>query len=132
MESLHLEIVLPVFPKELCRAWLSSVEHRGFTGAAAVIDPHVGGSFSAGDGYISGKTLAIERPHRILQSWRTTDFPAGSPDSMLEILFEPEAESTRLVLNHTDIPDGQKETYAAGWQEYYFVPMQEYFRLRNK
>jgi activator of HSP90 ATPase len=132
MESLSMNVVLPVSPKDLCKAWLNSAEHSGFTGAKAEINPHIGGVFTAWDGYISGKTLAIETPRRILQSWRTTEFPEGSPDSLLEILFEPEGQGTRMTLNHSKIPDGQKESYAQGWQDYYFTPMLEYFQLRNK
>jgi len=132
MESLSMQIVLPVTPRDLCKAWLNSAEHSGFTGSLAKIVPHIGGAFTAWDGYISGKTLEIETPRHILQSWRTTEFPEGSPDSLLELLFEPFEGGTRLTLNHSNIPDGQKEMYEEGWQEYYFSPMQDYFRPRNK
>ena len=35
---------------------------------------------------------------------------------------------TRITLRHTDIPVGQGEMYREGWLEYYFEPMQQYFR----
>lgn len=127
-----MQITLPVSPRDLCKAWLNSAEHSGFTGSPAKIVPHIDGSFTAWDGYISGKTLEIETPRRILQSWRTSEFPEGSPDSLLEILFEPEGDGVCMTLNHTNIPDGQKEQYEEGWQEYYFAPMQDYFQTRNK
>ena len=132
MESLSMQLVLPVTPRDLCKTWLNSAEHSGFTGSPASIVPHSGGVFTTWDGYISGKTLEIETPRRILQSWRTTEFPEGSPDSLLELLFEPEGLGTRLTLNHSNIPDGQKEMYEQGWQDYYFTPMKEYFKPRNK
>ena len=132
MESLSMQIVLPVTPRDLCKAWLNSAEHSGFTSSPAKIIPHIGGAFTAWDGYISGKTLEIETPRRILQSWRTTEFPEGSPDSLLELIFEPVEGGTCLTLNHSNILDGQKEMYEEGWQEYYFAPMQEYFQPRNK
>jgi activator of HSP90 ATPase len=132
MESLSMQIVLPVSARDLCKAWMNNAEHSGFTGSPAKIIPHIGGAFTAWDGYISGKTLEIETPRRILQSWRTTEFPEGSPDSLLELLFEPVEGGSRLTLNHSNIPDGQKEGYEQGWQEFYFTPMQDYFKLRNK
>jgi activator of HSP90 ATPase len=132
MESLHLENVFPIYPRDLCKAWLNSAEHSGFTGAKAIIKPHIGGEYSAWDGYITGKTLEIETPKRILQTWRTTEFPADTPDSLLEVLFLAEGNSTRLILNHTQIPDGQKELYEKGWQDYYFTPMHTYFQPRNR
>jgi activator of HSP90 ATPase len=132
MESIHLEIYLPVSARELFRAWLDSVEHRGFTGETAQITSHLGDSFTVGGGYITGKTLEMERPRRILQSWRCSDFAESDPDSLLELLFVPEDNGTRLLLNHTNLPDKLKAELESGWQEYYFTPMQRYFQLRKK
>lgn len=131
MESITLIVELPVPADELFRAWLDSAAHSQFTGALAEIDPTVGGSFSAWDGYISGKTLEIEHSRRILQRWRTTEFNQDDPDSILELLFEPFGMGTRLTLVHTKIPDGQSEMYREGWEEYYYSPMQEYYCKQN-
>ena len=107
---------------------MDSEEHSKFTGGIAVIDPELGGIFDVWDGYITGKTLELEPGRRILQSWRTTEFPPGSPDSTLEVVIDSKRGGTQLTLNHTDIPDGQAEMYAQGWKEYYFEPMLEYFQ----
>ena len=37
------------------------------------------------------------------------------------------SEGTRVVIIHTDIPEGQSERYETGWIEYYFEPMKKYF-----
>ncbi len=127
-DSFEISKFFPGTPAvELFNAWLESEAHSAFTGSPARVDPGEGAEFSAWDGYISGRTLAVEPHSRILQSWRTTEFPEGSPDSQLEILFEDKGDGTQLTLIHTDIPDGQGENYRQGWQEYYFIPMQEYF-----
>ncbi len=126
-ESLDLSVVLPVTPERLYKAWLDSKEHSAFTGSKAKIAATVGGKYSAWDGYITGETLELDPPRRIVQSWRTTEFPKDSPDSRLEVLFEAEGEGTRLHLIHTGIPDGQAKKYEGGWPEAYFDPMKEYF-----
>jgi uncharacterized protein YndB with AHSA1/START domain len=126
-ESIQVSIVLPASAERLYRAWMDSNEHAGFTGSPADIDPVVGRAFSAWDGYISGVTLELQPYRRIVQSWRTTDFPHGSPDSRLEILFTERGAETELRLIHTNIPDGQGAGYEQGWIDYYFTPMQEYF-----
>jgi activator of HSP90 ATPase len=113
--------------ERIYRAWLDSQEHNGFTGSPAQVDPAVGGEFTAWDGYISGKTIELEPFHRIVQAWRTTEFPEDSPDSILEILLEDVDNGAKVTLVHTDIPDGQGEDYRQGWDEYYFQPMQRYF-----
>ncbi len=128
MESIRLSILLPASPSEIYVAWLDSIEHSKFTGGVAQIDPQPGGIFDIWDSYITGKTLQLEPYHRILQSWRTTEFPPDSPDSRLEVLIQSKSGGTELILNHVDIPDGQAEMYTQGWKEYYFEPMLEYFQ----
>jgi activator of HSP90 ATPase len=116
-----------ITPERLYSAWLDSEQHAAFTGSPAKVDPQVGGSFTAWDGYIQGATLELEPFLRILQSWRTTEFPEDSPDSSLEVLVQEEKGGARLTLIHTQIPDGQAESYRQGWEDYYFQPMQAYF-----
>ena len=127
-DSFEISAVIPAATAEqVCSAWLDSAEHSAFTGSPAVIARDGEKLFTAWDGYISGRTLQVEPPNRILQSWRTTEFPSGSPDSRLEILLEDVDEGVRLILVHTGIPSGQGENYLQGWEDYYFQPMRAYF-----
>ena len=131
LESVVLEEWFPVEPAAAYRAWLDSRAHSAFTGGEAVIDARVGGEFTAWDAYILGRTLALDPPRRIVQSWRTTEFPDGAADSRLELTFSLEAGGTRLTLRHTEIPEGQGISYAQGWIEHYFEPMHDYFGRRR-
>ena len=126
-ESLKLSTDLPVLPEKVYQAWIDSAQHSAFTGSPAEIDGRPGGKFTAWDGYILGTTLELQPFRRIVQFWRTTEFPQSSPDSHLEVLFEAVNNGTRLTLVHTNIPDGQGEEYKQGWEDYYFAPMAEYF-----
>jgi activator of HSP90 ATPase len=116
-----------VKPEVVYRAWLSSKEHSEMTGSAAKVQARVGGRFSAWDGYITGKTLELQPHSRIVQAWRTGEFAESDPDSRVEILLKNVEGGTSLTLTHTDIPEGQAESYRAGWEEWYFGPMREYF-----
>ena len=127
VETIELSTILPVSPEKLYRAWLDSAEHSAFTGGAAIIEPQVGGAFSAWDGYIQGLTLVLEPFRRIVQTWRSSDFPESSGDSRLEVLLDEVEAGTKLTLIHSEIPDGQGEEYRQGWVENYFDPMEEYF-----
>ncbi len=129
-ESIQVSTVLPATPQRIYKAWLSSREHAAMTGGATTIDPKVGGHYTAWDGYIQGVTLELEPNRRIVQSWRSAEFPAGAPDSRLEVLLAKAKGGTTITLNHNDIPDGQGEMYRSGWAESYFVPMQAYFAKR--
>lgn len=130
-ESLTVSTVLNALPRDVFSAWIDSRAHSLFTNGAAVIDPVVGGDFSAWDGYITGKTLELHPFEKIVQSWRTTDFPPNSPDSHLTISFEEITGGTLITLNHVDIPEGQSAEYKQGWEDYYFSPMKEYFENRS-
>lgn len=112
-------------------AWLDPAQHGAIIDGAAQIEPGVGGTFEIWDGYITGHTLELDPPSRILQAWRTTEFPPGSPDSRLEIRLAPAGTGTRLTLVHSEIPDGQGARYEEGWREHYFTPMQGYFSSRS-
>jgi uncharacterized protein YndB with AHSA1/START domain len=122
-----ISTILPASPEKVFRAWLSSEGHTAMTGSPARIEPRVGGAFTAWDGYISGRTAALKPYTRIVQDWRTTEFPDDSADSQLEIMLEPIEGGTKLTLTHSNIPEGQADSYKDGWDESYFTPMKEYF-----
>ncbi len=126
-ESIQLSTVLPATPEDIYLGWLSSSVHSLFTGSPAQIDSRLNGKFTAWDGYIQGANLELEPYQRIVQSWRTTEFPDDSPDSRLEIALEAVEDGTKITLSHTEIPDGQSRSYYTGWEDYYFKPMMEYF-----
>jgi len=128
IEEIRISEIFPVSAKRLFDAWLDSEEHSEFTGTKSNIKPVVGLKFSAGDGYITGSNISLQPYGRIVQSWRTKDFPKSSPDSRLEILFEKVNNGTRITLIHTRLPKGQASDYEKGWKKHYFKPMKKYFK----
>lgn len=126
-ETIEVSRVIPARPERVFNAWLDAGEHSLMTGgemATVAAD----GAYTAYDGYISGRTLESEPHTRIIQTWRSTEFPDGAPDSRLEVLLEADGDGTKLTLKHSDIPDGQGESYRQGWAEHYFDPMTQYFQ----
>ena len=127
--SFKLVETFPVDAKTLYSGWLDSAIHGAFTGGQDTkINPKVGGKFSAWDGYIFATTLELDPFRRIVQAWRTTEFPADAPDSHLEILFEEIKDGTKLTLNHTNLPEDQVEDYIQGWKDYYFKLMHDFYK----
>ena len=45
----------------------------------------------------------------------------------LAVGLEPTEGGTRVTVGHTDIPEGQGESYEGGWNDFYFDPMERYF-----
>jgi activator of HSP90 ATPase len=129
-DSIKASAVIPAEPKAVYAAWMSSSGHGAMTGSGARIAARAGGAFSAWDGYISGKTLELEKDARIVQTWRTTEFGPDDPDSNLEVLLQATRGGTKVTLVHTNIPVGHGEEYRKGWIDFYFRPMKEYFASR--
>lgn len=126
----ELTAVLPATPQAIYEAWMSSHGHTAMTGAEATVDPRPGGAFEAWDGYINGRTVALDPGRRIVQTWRTSEFRESDPDSEIEVLLEAIEGGTKLTLHHRNVPDGQFGYERGGWQESYFDPMKEYFSGR--
>ena len=122
-----LSCTLPATARAVYDAWLDSAAHGAMTGGAAKIAKRVGGPYSAWDGYIAGKTLELIPGKRIVQSWRTSEFAAGDPNSTITVELEPTKGGTRLTLTHSGVPDGQTSYENGGWQDNYFTPMKAYF-----
>jgi len=126
-----LSELIPAKPSAIYKAWLNTKGHTAMTGSPAKVDGRVGGKFSAWDGYIFGSTLELTPDQRIVQAWRTSEFPDEAPDSHLEVSLEEVNGGTKLTLTHSDMPEEQIESYRQGWEDFYFKPMKEYFSRKT-
>jgi activator of HSP90 ATPase len=129
--QIKVSATFSVSPKRIYSAWLNSKEHSAMTGAKATASAKVGGKFTAWDGYISGKNLELVPNKRILQSWRSTEFPAGHLDSHLLIKLDEVKGGTKVTLVHSETPEGQSASYKKGWLDFYFKPMKSYFQSKE-
>ena len=121
-----LSAVIPTTPAEIYKAWLSTKGHTAMTDSPAKVSGKVGGKFTAWDGYIFGRTLELTLDSRIVQAWRTSEFPDEAPDSLLKIDLKAVKGGTKVTFTHTKIPEGQ-DSYRQGWEDFYYKPMQQYF-----
>jgi activator of HSP90 ATPase len=120
--------VIPATPQEIYDAWLDSRGHENITGGKqATMSAGLGEQFTVWNGFITGRNLELDRPRRIVQSWRTTRFKAEDADSRIEVLLEPVVPGTRIIVRHTNVPDGQTSYRDGGWQRSYFDPMKAHF-----
>lgn len=126
-DNIKLSVTLPTNPSKIYKAWLDSSEHSAFTNSKTHIKRKVGSKFTAGDGYIEGEIKQMVLSKKIVMSWRTTDFPEDSEDSMLEVNLEENNDSTKVILIHENLPEGDGKKYRKGWKDHYFAPMKEYF-----
>lgn len=133
-DSFQLEMVVAAEPQRVFSAWLDAKEHAAFTGGGeAVVEPWTGGRFISWDGYIHGILLGVDtQQRRIVQTWRTSEFPAEARDSRLTVEFAEVRGGTRVLIRHGDLPAAQMRKYEKGWLEHYLKPLARYFAKGGK
>ena len=124
--------VVSATPAEVYQAYVDPKKHAAFTGTETTGTPKVGGRFTAGDGYISGKYLSLEPGKKIKHEWTTTEWPAGYPPSIFALTLKPKGTGTELTMIHSKVPAEQVDYYAKGWKEFYWRPLKKYFNKSSK
>jgi activator of HSP90 ATPase len=130
-KTIKQKIFIPAKPADVYDAFLDARKHSRFTGSRATSDPKIGGKFTAWDGYILGKNLELEEGMRIVQEWKTTEWPPGYPPSRVEFSFKGKGTGTELKLVHSKVPAEQADSYAKGWVDFYWKPLKEYFERKS-
>ena len=125
--TIRQSAVFDASPLEVYEAYVDPKKHAAFTGTGVTGTPKVGGKFTAGDGYITGKYTKLLPGKIIVHEWTTTEWPAGYPPSILELTLKPKGSGTELTMVHSKVPAEQVEYYAKGWMEYYWGPLKKYF-----
>lgn len=128
--TIRQKTLIPATPNEVYEAFMDSRKHSEFTGSKATCNPKVGGKFTAWDGYISGRTLELEKGKKILQEWSTTEWPDGHPPSRLELTFNEVKDGTEISMIHSNVPAEQADDLAEGGTEFYWKPLKKYFTKR--
>jgi activator of HSP90 ATPase len=123
--------MIPAKPIDVYEALVDGKRHSEFTGSKATSDPKVGGKFTAWDGYIFGKHLKLEKAKRIVQEWKTTEWPADFPPSTVEFTLKETKGGTELTIVHSDVPAEQADSYRQGWIDFYWKPLKQYFKKKK-
>jgi activator of HSP90 ATPase len=119
-----------ISPARLFRLYLDAAQHTAATHAKALITKKVGGRFSAFDGIITGKILALIPNRMIVQSWRARHWKKSDPDSILVLTFSKTEQGGRVDLVHTNVPAHDHGGVSRGWEKYYWTPWRAYLEHR--
>jgi activator of HSP90 ATPase len=126
----HTVLIPLASPEEVYRAFLSSKIHAEFTGSEAKCSARVRGRFTAWNKYISGKNIELVEGKKIVQEWKTSEWPQGYEPSILKISFKKRGQGTQLSMIQSRVPASQVDQYDKGWYESYWEPLKQYFRTK--
>jgi uncharacterized protein YndB with AHSA1/START domain len=129
LDKITVSGIIPATPEEIYDAWIDPEKHGAMTDSTVTSegDGTVGSSYTASDEYIHATFTELEPGARIVQAWRSTEFPEDAGDSIVEVILAPAANGTKVTINHSEIPEGQGKEYKKGWKEFYLDPMKAYF-----
>ncbi len=119
-------------PAELFEMYMDSKKHSAATGGAAKMSRKPEGSFTAWNGQLRGKNLVIIPKRMIVQTWRSTNFKKGDPDSILVLSFSKSPAGGRVDLVHVGVPEQDHMGVTQGWPKYYWEPWRAYLAGRRK
>jgi uncharacterized protein YndB with AHSA1/START domain len=119
-------------PARLFEMYMDSKKHSAATGAPARISRKVGGAFTAWGPALQGKNLLIVPNRMVVQSWRSTMFNRGDPDSILVMTFSKTATGARVDIVHAGVPEQDHAGVTLGWPKYYWEPWRAYLAKRGQ
>ena len=127
VRTITQKVVVAATPAQVFAALITPSLHAAFTGAAATGSARVGAAFTAWDGYIFGVTRELVKDSKIVQDWKTTEWPEGASPSRVEFSFKAVAGGTEIRMVHSNVPAEQADDYRQGWIDYYWNPLKAYF-----
>ena len=125
--SLHQTITFSASPRALYELLMDADKHSDLTGSDVVMSRDIGGEFEVFDGYCHGHNIDLAEGRKIIQAWFFDE--EGWPEdhySICKFEFTGNGGETTLTFTQTDIPVHLLDRIAAGWEEFYWAPMQEY------
>jgi activator of HSP90 ATPase len=125
--TIHEEVDFTASPQRLYEALLDAKQFTAFSGQTAEISRDVGGAFSLFSGHIVGRNVELVPNQRIVQAWRTVDWPEGVY-SIVKFELKAQGSGTHLIFDHIGFPEGLHDHLAEGWHGHYWEQLKNYFR----
>ena len=124
-KTLHQTIAFKATPHEVYEALMDSKKHTDFTEATAVISRDIGGKFTAFDGWASGENVELVQDKKIVQTWRSADWP-DNHYSTITFSLKQKGVETILDFTQTEIPMGFYNDIKQGWIDWYWDKLKVY------
>jgi uncharacterized protein YndB with AHSA1/START domain len=129
--SVHQQALVAAPPQQVFKLLTDGAMFTAATGQPADITDREGDPFSVFSGRVEGRQIELVPGQRVVQAWR---FGAEHPSpwepgvySTVRFQLEPAGDGTRLVIDHTGIPDEWVEHISSGYPTFYQDPITKFF-----
>jgi uncharacterized protein YndB with AHSA1/START domain len=119
-------VTLGASPKRVYEALIDGKKHAAFTRHPAKVSRKVGGAFTCYGGHLSGINVELVPAKRIVQAWRTINWPKGVFSVATFSLAKARGGKTRLSFTHVGVPAAHHKGISKGWRDFYWKPLGEF------
>jgi activator of HSP90 ATPase len=125
-KNIEHKVVFNASPDEVYDALINEKKHAQFTGEPAKLRPKAGAAFTCYEGYITGITLELEPGKKIVQAWRSRDWPAGHYSIVTFALAKKSGNTTELHFTQIGVPADDYADKNKGWRTHYWEPLKKF------
>jgi len=130
-KTIRQSVLFKASPHEVYELLMDSRKHAGFTGEGAEISRELGGRVSAYERYIEGTNEELIPDARIVQRWRSTEWPDGHY-SKVTFRLKGTTGGTHLSFTQSGVPEEDYESKKEGWVVESYWEKMEKFLEREK
>ena len=112
-------------PRAIYHALMNQKQHAQFTGERARIRAKAGVPFDCYHRYITGITLDLKPGKRIVQAWRSQNWPDGHY-SIVTFTLTAKSGRTQLHFTQIGVPANDYARKDNGWRMHYWQPLKEF------
>lgn len=123
--AIEQDITINAAPNVVFDILMNSDKFKEMTGGRdTLISQDVGGTVSLFGGAIEAQNIEIVPNQRIVQAWRSKDWPDGLY-SIVNFEMSEDGASTKMNFKQSGHPDEAEAHLEAGWHQMYWNPMNE-------
>jgi len=121
-KTIRQTVTFKASPSAVYETLMDSRTHAKFSGSPARISRKLGGTFTAYGKYISGANLELVPGKKIVQLWRSANWPKFHYSTVTYELTKVRG-GTRLKFTQVGVPDDDYNNKKTGWPQAYWQPM---------
>ena len=127
-KTIQQSVTFSAPPGRLFEMYMDAKKHGAAVGSKVTISRRAGGAFSAFNGMIGGRNLAVLPKRLIVQAWRSGNWKATESDSILILTFSKAPGGGRVDMVHANVPDSAYGSIKDGWNTHYWRPWKAYLK----